>query len=40
MQKKADAYKEYKEAAMVEMALATLPKVAPRILDPLDVVLF
>jgi flotillin len=27
MQKKAEAFKEYKEAAMVEMALSALPKV-------------
>ncbi len=27
MQKKAEAWKEYKEAAMVEMALEALPKV-------------
>jgi hypothetical protein len=27
MQKKAEAYKEYNEAAMIEMLLDTLPKV-------------
>ncbi|CAG0924255.1 unnamed protein product [Notodromas monacha] len=35
MAKKADAWKEYKEAAMVEMMLETLPKVAAEIAAPL-----
>ncbi|CAL4079368.1 unnamed protein product [Meganyctiphanes norvegica] len=36
MQMKADAFKEYKEAAMVEMFLATLPKVAAEVAAPLS----
>ena len=35
MLKKADAWKEYKEAAMVDMVLGTLPKVAAEIAAPL-----
>ena len=33
--KKADAWKEYQEAAMVDMVLQTLPKVAAEIAAPL-----
>merc|ERR1712106_1084060 len=36
MAKKADAWKEYKEAAMVDMMLQTLPKVAAEIAAPLS----
>lgn len=36
MQMKADAFKEYKEAAMVEMFLGTLPKVAAEVAAPLS----
>lgn len=36
MAKKAEAYKEYKEAAMVEMLLETLPKVAAEVAAPLS----
>ncbi|CAL4130486.1 unnamed protein product, partial [Meganyctiphanes norvegica] len=36
MQMKADAYKEYKEAAMIEMFLRTLPKVAAEVAGPLS----
>jgi len=35
MIKKADAWKEYQEAAMVDMVLQTLPKVAAEIAAPL-----
>ena len=35
MVKKADAWKEYQEAAMVDMVLATLPKVAAEIAAPI-----
>lgn len=35
MVKKADAWKEYQEAAMVDMLLATLPKIAAEIAAPL-----
>merc|ERR1711892_1186300 len=36
MAKKADAWKEYKEAAMVDMMLQTLPKVAAEVAAPLS----
>lgn len=36
MAKKAEAYKEYKEAAMVEMLLDALPKVAAEVAAPLS----
>merc|ERR1712165_674582 len=36
MAKKADAWKEYKEAAMVDMMLQTLPKVAAEVTAPLS----
>merc|ERR1719419_1030029 len=36
MAKKADAWKEYKEAAMIDMMLQTLPKVAAEIAAPLS----
>ncbi|CAK8679976.1 flotillin-1-like [Clavelina lepadiformis] len=36
MVKKADAWKEYQEAAMVDMVLATLPKVAAEVAAPLS----
>merc|ERR1712106_1028292 len=36
MAKKADAWKEYKEAAMVDMMLQTLPKIAAEIAAPLS----
>merc|ERR1712002_535550 len=36
MIKKADAWKEYQEAAMVDMVLQTLPKVAAEIAAPLS----
>lgn len=36
MQKKAEAYKEYREAAMIEMLLETLPKVAAEVAAPLS----
>ena len=36
MVKKADAWKEYQEAAMVDMVLATLPKVAAEIAAPIS----
>ncbi|XP_067001146.1 flotillin-1 isoform X2 [Anabrus simplex] len=36
MAKKADAWKEYKEAAMVDMLLDTLPKVAAEVAAPLS----
>lgn len=36
MLKKAEAYKEYKEAAMIEMLLETLPKVAAEVAAPLS----
>lgn len=36
MLKKAEAYKEYREAAMVEMLLETLPKVAAEVAAPLS----
>ncbi|CAL4164413.1 unnamed protein product, partial [Meganyctiphanes norvegica] len=36
MQMKADAYKEYKEAAMMELFLDTLPKVAAEVAAPLS----
>lgn len=35
MQKKAEAWKEYKEAAMVDMLLEVLPKVAAEVSAPL-----
>lgn len=35
MAKKAEAWKEYKDAALVDMMLETLPKVAEEIADPL-----
>merc|ERR1712130_990153 len=36
MAKKADAWKEYKEAAMIDMMLQTLPKVAAEVAAPLS----
>jgi len=36
MAKKADAWKEYKEAAMVDMMLQTLPKIAAEVAAPLS----
>jgi flotillin len=36
MAKKAEAYREYKEAAMVEMLLETLPKIAAEVAAPLS----
>jgi flotillin len=36
MAKKADAWKEYQEAAMVEMMLAVIPKMAAEIAAPLS----
>jgi flotillin len=36
MAKKADAWREYKEAAMVDMMLQTLPKVAAEVAAPLS----
>ncbi|XP_071444712.1 flotillin-1 isoform X2 [Hetaerina americana] len=36
MKKKADAWKEYREAAMVDMLLETLPKVAAEVAAPLS----
>merc|ERR1711942_279327 len=36
MAKKADAWKEYKEAAMVDMMLQTLPKVAAEVAGPIS----
>lgn len=36
MQKKADAWGDYQEAAMVDMLLATLPRVAAEIAAPLS----
>ncbi|XP_021921526.1 flotillin-1-like [Zootermopsis nevadensis] len=36
MAKKADAWKDYKEAAMVDMLLDTLPKVAAEVAAPLS----
>ncbi len=35
MAKKADAWKEYKEAALIEMILETMPKIAAEIAAPL-----
>jgi len=36
MVKKADAWKEYEEAAMVDMVLSTLPKIAAEVAGPLS----
>jgi flotillin len=36
MAKKAEAFKEYKDAAMIEMLLETLPKVAAEVAAPLS----
>lgn len=36
MAKKAEAFREYREAAMVEMLLDTLPKVAAEVAAPLS----
>lgn len=36
MAKKADAWKEYKEAAMLDMFLESLPKVAAEVAAPLS----
>lgn len=36
MVKKADAWKDYQEAAMVDMVLSTLPKIAAEVAGPLS----
>lgn len=36
MQKKAEAWREYKEAAMIDMLLEVLPKVAAEVASPLS----